>query len=154
MTNVVNTAAEGDVYKIDLQDGKPWHYWIVLNTPNLIDGKFLIVSLTDRNNFPRNMDVWPLNYSLCASVPLAKSSVISLPHARVKDQVWLNAYNAVFVCQSTPIALQRARCNLIWFPYFLRPETKTFVRRFHNQWEALCGPAPQNPPKDNEPSHG
>ncbi len=65
---------EGSVYKIDLQNGVPAHYWIVLHTPNL-EGRFVMVSLTDRNHDKSVPDVWPTDYPLCANFKLVKNSI-------------------------------------------------------------------------------
>lgn len=147
ITSVENGVAEGDVYKIDLQNGKPAHYYIILNDPRPLDSRFLAVSFTDRHNFPSNTDVWPLNYPLCPTLLLAKPSVVALRYAELRDQHWLNTDASEFVGHSTPEALQRARCNLFWFSQFLRVDVLKFARFYESEWKPFCGAVPQGTPK-------
>ena len=58
-------AYEGKVYKTYTGSGKLAHYWIVLNDPNAVDGRFVLVSLSDRHNFTNISDVWDVDYPLC-----------------------------------------------------------------------------------------
>ena len=149
-TGAKNGVAEGNVYKIDLQNGKPAHYYIILNEPRILDGKFLAASFTDRHNFPSNTDVWPLDYPLCPTLLLAKPSVIALRYVELRDQHWLNADTVEFVSRSTPDALKRARCNIFWFSQFLRVDVLKFARFYESEWKPTCGAVPQGTPKPME----
>lgn len=139
-------ANEGDVYRINLYDGKPAHYWIVLNQPQAIDGTFLAVSLTDRHNLDPISDVWEFNYPLCGSLRLSKPSIVALRYALVKTKTWLDELNAEFICTCTDAALKRARCNLIWYPQLVSADVKKYARFYAGSWES-CGSAPPHPLK-------
>lgn len=144
MTIVVDA---GQVYKIGTVTSKPAHYYIVLNDPSPLYGNVLVVSLTDRHNFLSNTDIWPLAYYLCPDLTLAKPSVVALSYAAVVNQSWFEKEGVEYVGRSTPEALQRARCNMIWFSQFLRPDVKRISSSHENEWKVPCGPVPQGKPK-------
>lgn len=135
--------AEGAVYKIDLRDGKPAHYWIILNEPRA-DGTFLAVSLTYRLNVPYFADVWKYDYPLTDSFNLPKPSVIPFRFIRIETKEWLESHPTEFIGYCTPEALQRARCNLFWFDGYLRPKIQKYRNWFRGEWLNPCGPCPQN----------
>jgi hypothetical protein len=139
---VAEQAREGNIYSIDLGNGKPAHYWILLNDPQAVDGSFLAVSFTDRHNLPSISDVWQYNYRLCATLRLSKPSVIALPYAVVKQQTWLNELDAEFVCLCADDTLKRARCNFYWFQHLLKPNIRKYVNFYAVIWNADCGTAP------------
>ena len=134
-------AREGSVYRIDLHNGKPAHYWIVLNEPQALDGRFLTVSLTDRHHFNIS-DVWPFGYEICADLHLAKPSVVQLQYTLVQQQGWLNEHGADYICNCSPAVLKRARCNLLWYPQHLKPDVVRFLNFHKGAWDVDCGSAP------------
>lgn len=136
-------AAAGHVYRIGLRDGKPAHYWIILNDPQLTDGTFLAVSFTDRHNLDAVPDIWETGYAVCAAFALSKPSVLALNYAVVKTQVWLDGFDAGFVGMCTTEALRRARCNFVWYPRFLRPVVSKYARPYEGEWRTSCGDPPQ-----------
>ncbi len=138
-------AAEGSVYKIDLRDGKPAHYWIILHDPQIVDGRFLTVSLTDRHNLDPVSDVWEFNYSICPALKLSKPSIVALRYVLVKTQSWLDEKDAEFICTCNAATLKRARCNLLWYPRFLSSDANRLVQFYTNSWDP-CGSAPPNKP--------
>lgn len=140
---MVTIAKEGAVYKIDLVDGKPAHYWIVLNEPNL-QGEFLAVSFTDRHNFKTIPDVWAFGIEICPGFKLAKPSVMALPYAQVRRQVWLDQFSAELIGQCNQASLIRARCNICWYREHLRPHILSFANFYLGEWKPLCGNPPQN----------
>ena len=137
-------AHEGYIYKIDLHDGKPAHYWIVLNEPRAIDGSFLVVSLTDRHNLDQVSDVWEYNYRLCESLKLSKPSIVALRYASIKNQSWLDHHDAELLGGCTVEALKRARCNLFWYPQFVKTDIKKYANFYAASWTP-CGSTPPHP---------
>jgi hypothetical protein len=134
-------AREGNIYRIDLQDGKPAHYWVILNNPQELDQSFLTVSWTDRHNLPLS-DVWPYDYEVGSSFRLSKPSVIALRHVLIKTQSWLDRLEAEFFGICTAVALKRARCNLFWYPQYVSAEGRKYANFYAASWNESCGPAP------------
>ncbi len=132
--------AEGAVFYIDLADGNPPHYFMVLNPPRF-DGLFLLVGFTDRHNVLQKTDVWELGYKVTQEFKLAKPSVLALRFARIETISFFESRPQVGA--ATPEALQRARCNLFWHEHLLRPKIKAFRNFYLGAWDQDCGPSPQ-----------
>src|SRR5438128_2274881 len=106
-------AKEGATYEIDLKNRKPPHIWVVLHDPDH-NGEFLIVSLTDKDNYPANDDIWNVGWAVTVKHHLVNESVIPLRFVRVADQDWLDDLDPRYLDSCTPDTLSRARCNLKW----------------------------------------
>ena len=139
---MLRIASEGSVYRVDLENHTSWHYYLVLNDPTPLHGEFIAASLTDRQNFPKAKDIWETDYTLCPTIKLAKPSVIFLPRVKIWTQIWLGEFSAEYVGQCTADALQRARCNIVWYPDFFRPDVKKLVSLYHSDWKPPCGKPP------------
>lgn len=135
-------AREGNVYKIDLQDRKPPHYWIVLNDPQIVDGSFLLVSFTDREHNLGIADVWPTGYPLTPKVKLAKPSIIACTYACIQQQSWLDSYASEYLGTCSSDSLKRARCNLSWYQRFVDPKVKRYASFYAGEWFGSCGQTP------------
>lgn len=143
--DLARPAIAGNVYKIDLRDGRPAHHWIVLTDPMEIDRRFVAVSLTDRHNSPEILHVWPYGYRLCSSYSLTKPSVLALRYAVLKSQTRLDHCRAEFVDVCRPETLQRERCNLVWCRRYLNPTLVRFLGPVLDEWAKYCGAPPPRP---------
>ncbi|NLH99656.1 MAG: hypothetical protein GX446_09220 [Chthonomonadales bacterium] len=146
---MVEPARAGHVYKVDLRNGRPAHYWIVLTDPPMIDPTFIAVSLTDRHNMPAVDDIWQYGYRLCPGFGLSKPSVLKLDYAVLQTQSWLDRHQAEFVCLCTDESLRRARCNVIWYQQFLPPKVRRFATSRFAVWDLDCGPPPRRGTPDS-----
>lgn len=143
---MAKVAEEGDVFKIDLGNGKPPHYHIILFAPR-IDGTFLVVSFTDCHNLPEVADVWPYKHVVCPQFSLTKPSVIALRYALVKDQEWLIGKDAEYIGVANQETLERARCNVHWYKHLLPGRLSSYAAWYGREWTLPCGPCPQHPSK-------
>jgi hypothetical protein len=128
---------------MDLDDGKPPHYWIVLSSPRLVTEQFLAVSFTDRHNFESNTDIWQTDTALCPELSLSKPSVVFVRRAKVITQSWLNQYNAELIGRCDQGTLERARCNFHWFKSFVDVPVLKFCHFYGMDWISPCGGGPQ-----------
>ena len=131
----------GDIFKIDVGDGKPAHYWIVLNTPRN-GSEILLVSWSDRLNVPAVTDVWALGLQICRDLPLAKPSALFVARARLESIQWISEKGAEYKGRAPKDVLRRARCNMFWFGRLLRPQIKRVVEWYSVDWKPECSPAP------------
>ncbi len=131
----------GDVFKIDLGDGKPAHYWIVLNHPRNGD-EIALISWTYALNVPVITDVWELGAIICPEFSLSKRSVLFVAKAIIRNVTWISEIGANYIGRAPAEVLQRARCNLYWFDPFLRPGVKQFAQWYAVEWQPPCGPGP------------
>jgi hypothetical protein len=143
MSTELSPPVRGSVYKIDLGDGMPPHFWIVLSHPSSLDGKFVISSFTDRHNVPAVTDVWAAFTAITPTFKLAKSSAIHVRFTRIATRHWVFENNGDYQGQADGATVQRALCNLHWFTHLLRPpELKYIAQWMEHGWEKDCGATP------------
>ncbi len=130
---------EGAVYRVDMEDGKPPHYWIVLCRPRQ-DGTFLTISITDRHHARWNTDVWEYQERITEFLELTKPSVLQVAFTKIVTKNWLVRYSAEFMGVAPYEVIQRAKCNLFWFSKFLRPELRQYRDFYGKNWSDPCYP--------------
>jgi len=98
----------------------------------------MAVSFTDRNNFPANPDVWSAGTPITESFALNKDSVLHLRWIAVREQDWLDELDSIYQGQCMIHVLERARCNLCWFPEHIQPSVWPEFAAHRPDWEDRC----------------
>lgn len=137
---------EGDVYKIDLEDERSAHYWVIASQPKL-DGTFVAISFTDVLNVAHFRDVWVKGTPITPGFSLSKSSVLAFPYAQRWTEADVRARPHILCGTCFPEVLQRVRSNLLWYEDFLKPAVRKECAFYRVDWIRPCGPPPERKAK-------
>lgn len=134
---MATSLSAGQLYKIDLDDGKPAHYWVLLTDPDS-RGRFAVVSFTDSRKFMQNSFVWPQDYAIGLTFRLQKESVLRIDKVLIRSRGWLEKHKASRIDECSLEVIDRVRCNVADYKHLIQPEGINHLKPFFDKWKSDC----------------